>query len=279
MSLTARDRKALVWGGGGVALILFTGYVLTPLLRYWSDQHDLLQTRTATVATLRDKLANQDTLRTRRDAVAMRLGSLRVLHPPTPTPTATEEEENRKPGPPPGDAKPAATLDGPASAVPGAETPAPPIETAPGNQPSAAGPTPGPPAPAAGPTPGPPNPAAGPAPGPPDPAAPPKTPPVEASSLATYIEKHAMAAQIKIKRIAPKKNTTGKKQTTYFEPVTLQVSFECQITGLLALLQRLEHGELFTRIDQLDITRDVKKGDLLTASLDVSSYEPRRATP
>lgn len=34
MNMTERDKKALTFGGAGVALILFVGYVLSPMLRH-----------------------------------------------------------------------------------------------------------------------------------------------------------------------------------------------------------------------------------------------------
>ena len=329
MNMTDRDKKALTFGAVGVGLILFAGYVLSPMLRNWSESRNAIQDRHAKVTRLQEKLAAQDTLRTRRDVLALRIGSLRLLQPPKVTSEKPEEiakpeqsekaeasspksdkvEEKNKEVPEDaadGDEKVDAVAkdgDKESKVSPGAPVePAPPAEEDSGAQvasddEAAEVSDDNPPLPSteiaveeaveSG------------SEEKKDESAPPENaqakdkgdtkksekaeqpsrPTIAASSLATYFEKNAKAAKVKIKRIAPKKNATGKKKTEHFVPVTIQVSFECKVNNLVTLLHSLEKGELFTRVDQMEIDRDLSKGDLLTASLSISSYEPVRSAP
>lgn len=352
-----RDRKALTWGALGVGAILAFNYVISPVWQRWSETGDLLASREAFVASFRQRVEARDSLRARRDVLALRLGSLRVLHdrveaadpdgapkkdagkPEAGRPEGTDPEgklaEPQSAGGRPADGEKAqgATESGVAAPNTAASTPntsesgpdgsigdktsltageapapaadlivarneaeaadvagdkspttsdAPDVPTKPvekndekadeakanpdrnGEQESEAKPGEKPDASKD-------DKADGEKSGKPERAA---VPVIEASSLATYIEKNAMAAKIKLKRITPKKSTSGKKGTKHFEPVTLQVNFECQVTNLVQLLHDLEKGELLVRVDKLEITRDVAQGDKLNASLDLSSYEP-----
>jgi type II secretory pathway component PulM len=392
-TLSSRDRKAVTWGGLGVAAILVFNYAVSPLWQRWSDTGSLLESREALVASFRDRLESRDALQTRRDVLALRMGSLRSLHvkeapktpeaqpgdnPPTegqqagggapgagpkpagevvaPEASPKVEAAPGKDGSPPGNEKatPAAAgesakaentpganpqdgnsgngtpdtktgavaKEGPAESNAAATPPAGPVESTPSapqndplvvakNTPANAGDaavtdtkkTVEPPAKPAEPTgdagktaemaaDGKKAPEAAPGQegakseaakeGEPDKGKEKETPAreavpvVEASSLATYLEKNAKAAQVKLQRITPKKNSSGKKRTTHFEPVTLQVSFECQVTQLVKLLHDLETGDQFVRVDQLEITRNVEQGDKLTASMEISSYHLRK---
>ena len=373
---SSRDRKALTWGAVGVAAILAFNYVISPVWQRWSETGDLLASREAFVASFRERVDARDGLRARRDVLAMRLGSLRVLHDRVEAkgPDAKPEKDGGKPrdgkkdGKAPDGESPASKAadgqpadgekapDAAESAKPEKETetgtpvsagsPPQTTESGPGSSvgekaspPASEAPAPDSELVVARNKPEAPEGAGGEAPvtseasdgsakdekkpdeakaepdkdGASKPDAKPDkdaaskpdakpgeapeaakdgaadgaadgeksakparaaVPVIEASSLATYVEKNAMAAKIKIKRITPKKGASGKKGTKYFEPVTLQVSFECQITNLVQLLHDLEKGELFVRVDKLEITRDVAQGDKLNASLDLSSYEP-----
>lgn len=407
-NLSDRDRKALTWGVIGVGAILVFNYVLAPLWQRWDESGSLLESRDAFVASFRERLGSQEGLRTRRDVLALRMGSLRAVQakeeekkpdekpgekPPQggkpgegggkPGEGAKPEGEGKKDGDKQAEAKPGdggesvpkdqeaakaggepkqdkkkpdpdekekpsaqegGKNDDPASGadkhasedagkadsggkdapeapafpksadggddgkmvlaknmpddagVKSAETEAKKPEAPAENAPAGGGGTETAEKAEGG------EKAAGKAPadtkapgqeGPPAEAekkeakkdekegekeakkAPAReaVPVVEASSLATYVEKNAKGAQVKIQRITPKKNSSGRKRTKYFEPVTLQVSFECQIAQLVKLLHDLEKGEQFVRVDQLEITRNLEQGDKLTASMEVSSYQ------
>jgi len=346
-NMSERDRKALTWGGLGVATIIVFNYVLSPVWQRWSEASDRLASREAFIASFRERVDTRDSLRTRRDVLALRLGSLRVLHvkeekspeqsdkgdkpysekdeqkkadkdaastdaknvaEATPVPAPENGKDSDKPKPDHADVtNPSEDTDSqaerpPVKAETSDDTSAIPVAK---NEPMAAdAPAKSDDAGAAGvhaqdegsgggekekqgEEPVSKGKEAGSNGDTTNDAASKKeekdakpsrvaVPVIEASSLATYVEKTAKAAQIKLKRITPKKNSSGKKRTKYFEPVTLQVNFECQVTNLVQLLHDLEKGELFVRVDKVEITRDVAQGDKLNASLDISSYELKK---
>ncbi len=251
MNLTDRDRKTLMFGGIAVIVILLGAKVFSPMLSSWSDARDTLARHEAYMDTLGIRAESQENLNRRKAVLAMRIGALDVLQE-----KKSEEEGASGETSPPVPPKPA-EKDGTAS------NDSTPVKSPEEEGASATTPPPASPKPAEKDT------AVS------KDSAPEKSPvpSIEASSLATYVEKNAKTAGIKIKRITPQKNSTGRKKTKFFTPVTLQFSFECKIKNLITLLNDFENGEQFIRIDQMQISRDAKKGDMLTISMELSSYE------
>jgi hypothetical protein len=92
------------------------------------------------------------------------------------------------------------------------------------------------------------------------------------ATLAAYVEQSAKKAEATVKSITPLKTTAGMRSTKYYRPVMLQVKVQCKAKGLLALLQALENGERFVKVEQLQIHREPSKDDI-DVTLDVRAYE------
>ena len=307
MSMSDKDKKTLKLGAVAVIVILLGGKVFSPMLSSWSSAGDTLESREAYMEKLALRAEAQDKLLTRKEVLSMRIGSLDVLQVQQPEEKKPEDPKEKKAEVPKGEKpdegkekmaetpkgeKPDEGKEKKLEAPKGekaevskekmAETPkgekpdegkekkleAPKGEKAEVSKEKMAE------------TPKEENPEASKekmaeASKEEKPEAPPKSPvpTIKASSLATYVEKNAKTAGIKIKRIAPQKNNSGRKNTKFFQPATIKFSFECKIKNLLTLLNDFENGEQFIRIDQIQINRDVQKGDALTVSMEVSSYE------
>jgi len=91
--------------------------------------------------------------------------------------------------------------------------------------------------------------------------------------LATYLERTAAGAGVKIKRIAARRQAGGRKDSEHFRPVTLQVSVDAGIEELLRLLYALEKGDRFVRVEQLQLRRGSDEGGASDATLEIMAYE------
>jgi len=94
-------------------------------------------------------------------------------------------------------------------------------------------------------------------------------------SFATHIERTAKSANVKIKRFQPKKQPISAKKAKYYEPVALQITFDCNLQSMLKLLHGLEKGSRLARVEHLDLRRDLKKGGNVEVTLDLIGYEPK----
>ena len=92
-------------------------------------------------------------------------------------------------------------------------------------------------------------------------------------SLAAHLERTAKKSGVKIKRISPKKQSRGRRGTRHFSSVALQIRIESDMQNLIKLLHALEKGERFVRIEQMQLRRDLKKGNNMEISLDIVGYE------
>ena len=104
----------------------------------------------------------------------------------------------------------------------------------------------------------------------------PETPPKEEAaheSVAGYVGRAANESGIKIKRVTPKKAPGSGAARSYFKPVTVQVTMETTAENLIKMLHALEQGGRFTHVDQIQLTRNLSKGDTIEVSLDVMAYE------
>ena len=263
MNLTSRDRKAVVVGGIIAGLILVISYVVAPLARVWFRRGTELRPKLEYVDRLRERVHGQESLFDRREVLVRRLGSLlgqeasavraqsvvpiqRTTQPTAATPTASA-------------AGPAGRVTEPTSATPTARIA---VSVGVGQQDNheqtgveaastqeAAGPA----APAER------TAAAG--------------TPSSVVSLAAHVERAAKKAGVKIERISPKRQSRARRGTRHFNSVALQVRLESDIQNLIKFLHALEKGERFLRVEQMQLRRDLKKGDVMKVTLDVFGYE------
>ncbi|MCP4644728.1 MAG: hypothetical protein GY851_30080 [bacterium] len=99
MKLAPRDRRVAMIGGIAAAAILVLGYVILPITRTWSEMGDRLGPKIDHMDQLRDRVAKQDSLRTRRDVLIRRMG---YLEKPPPVEEEKKDDGGGKPadGPP-----------------------------------------------------------------------------------------------------------------------------------------------------------------------------------
>ena len=107
----------------------------------------------------------------------------------------------------------------------------------------------------------------------PEEAAPEAGRPSSGVSLAAHLERTAEKSGVKIERISPKRQSRGRRGTRHFNSVALQVRLESNVQNLIKLLHALEKGERFVRVEQIQLRRDLKKGDNMQVSLDIVGYE------
>ncbi len=108
---------------------------------------------------------------------------------------------------------------------------------------------------------------------------PPKPRAASALSLAAYLDQTTKKAGVKIKNIKPKKLTASQKDRKYFRASTVQVTFDTKLQSLLKLLHALEKGERLIRIEDINLRRDLKKGDTVSVTLDIVGYVPQGRDP
>jgi len=282
VKISDRDRKTIIVGGIAAVVIVSVFYVILPLKRGWSETGDDLAPKLEQVAQLRDRVEGRDSLLARRNVLVSRLGSLLGPDPSTETekpdkpardssepkkdkeeeaadkPSQNEEETNGNP--PEGDASP--------------PEPATDTETAESEDKAENGDRKG----KAGET---------------EEAdqtdqtdrtdqAEKAEKPDEAWSgvrLAAQLERLASKSGVKIKRVSPKKAPGSKQGRKHFTQVMMQVTFECNIDTLIKMLHALEKGDRFIRVERLQLTRNLSKGDTIDASLDVLAYEAEAGQP
>jgi hypothetical protein len=289
MNLSERDKKVVVVGGIAAAAIVVFGYVVMPLVRTVSGSNAALSSKAAYVADLRERLDSQGSLVKQRNALARRLGSLfeapdkpepkkakkgaGAATPESPKPETKPQEAQTPTGPVTPESPKAvpATPESPKAAA--AETPESPkaasAET-PESPKAASAETPESPKAASAETPE--SPKAAEAKGHGDKKDEKKPDAPTGATLAAYVEQSAKKAEATVKSITPLKTTAGMRSTKYYRPVMLQVKVQCKAKGLLALLQALENGERFVKVEQLQIHREPSKDDI-DVTLDVRAYE------
>jgi hypothetical protein len=254
MNLTSRDRKAVVVGGIIAGLILVISYVVAPLARAWFRRGTELGPKLEYVDRLRERVHGQESLFDRREVLVRRLGSLLgqeapVVRARSMEPIARVEQAAA--------ATPTASVAGPAGRI---------------TEPTSTTPT----ARIAG------SAAAGERENPvvsevavasTERAAASAGRPASGVSLAAHVERTAKKAGVKIERISPKRQSRARRGTRHFDSVALQVRIESDMQNLIKLLYGLEKGERFVRVEQMQLRRDLKKGDAMKVSLDVVGYE------
>jgi hypothetical protein len=240
MKLTKRDEKMLKFGGMAALLILALGWGILPAARNWSDTRAAAVAQREYVHTLKRRVSAQEATLRQRNALVGRLGALFDPHK-TPVAEAAPPDQTAKPGEPAKDQQASESKSEPESteekiAAPAAD--APPGQPRP-QRPEAATQTPGP----------------------------------DADTLAAFVEQHAKKAGATIKRLTPQRNAPGYRGGKRFESVALQVKLECSIQSLIGLLEALEKGDHFVRVDAIQVRRDLSKGDKMDVSLDLRAYE------
>lgn len=277
MNLSERDKKALTVGAGLVVLVLLLGYVIMPGIRSWSETRGELSSRREQLSNLRERVESHGALVKQRNALVMRLGA---LFDPAAAP-AVPVEKKGKDAPAPGKESKEDSVETkaeptqPDAPKPEGESKEPTAVPAPEAK-AEAPPSPTPESPKSE------SPAA--EPGKEATAKPEEAKleegakegsgekPREGATLAGFVEQSAQKAGVTIKSITPAVSTLGRRGGKSFRPVSLQVKCDCNVQGLVGLLQALEKGERFVKIEQVQINRDASK-DTMSVTMDVRAYE------
>ncbi len=233
MNLTGREKRAAVIGGIIVGLVLLIAYVVAPLARAWSWRGNDLKPRFRQITELRERARRQGSLVRTRNVLVSRLGAL----------TCPEDVAVQK--------RPDAVMPGSGESAADAEDGNP---DGSGKEPSPAEEATGLAAAAAEQ-----NRGAG-----------------DASSgvcLAAHFERIAKTSGVNIKRISPRKRASARKSNKHFGAVAMQVNVESNIENLIKLLYAIEKGERLVRVENIQLRRDLKKGDSVATTLDVVGYE------
>lgn len=263
MNLSERDKKVAVFGGIAALAILVIGYGIIPLVKSWTGSSEALSSKAAYVSDLQARIESQGALVKQRNALAKRMGSL-FEAPDKPEPKKDEAKKSKgaqTPESPKPETVAAVTPESPKPEVqvknaaqspesPKGEAPAvaaavspesPKGETKPGDKkeeakkdekPEAAG----------------------------------------GATLAGYVEQNAKKSEATVKSITPIKTSAGYRGARYYRSVMLQVKLQCKAKGLVTLLQALEQGERFVKVEQIQIRREPNKDDM-DVTLDVRAYE------
>lgn len=93
-------------------------------------------------------------------------------------------------------------------------------------------------------------------------------------ALTTYVERQANSAGIRLNNMVLANPAHCCKDGRAFAPVGLQTSMETTTPALIKLLHALEKGGRLVRVEQMDIRRDIKKGQNMTVTLYLVGYEP-----
>lgn len=260
MIFTKKEKRTTFIALGAGAAILMAYYVFLPLWNRWTALGAALEPKVRYLEMLRQRAHAQNALLARRDELAKKLGAVEgregqpggaapaaappaASSPPQPGPTAMKPNTKPDAAPP---AAPSTAAPPAAPAAPPAPSTSPPAATSPAEKAK--------------------SPAATDAPKPP-----PKPP--AAVALATYIERQANAAGIRVNSITPTTPSRSCKEGKSFTPVGLQVNMETMSPALIKLLRALEKGDRFIRIEHADIRHDIKKGQNVTATLYIVGYE------
>ncbi len=281
MNLTRKEKTTVITGGIVVGLTILIAGVVAPFARKWSDIGSRLAPKLERVEALTERARKQEALLARRRRLVSRLGSL----------LGTEASAAKASGKPSPKQAPPAKSPEPkaASETPGVEI----AQVKPESKAEPEGKQPEDEAESKA-TPG--KPSSEPEPskendekGKPDSAVaskgkPEAKPPAKkeakeakksaaAPKFAAYLAQTAKKSGVKVKEIKPKRESRGRKRAKYFSTAALQIKFEGSIQNLNKLLHALEKGNRLVRIEQLQLRRDLKKGNTLTVTLDVVGYD------
>jgi len=274
LTLTSREKKALIVGAAIAAGVILIAYVLVPVGRAWVQLGSVLGPKLQYVERLRERAQEQNALLARRDALVGRLGS--VLGPEAAPALGAREEKSERPPVPAGAERPSDVAPPQDAERPSDAKPAEPLSGEP-SLPGQAGKPESPGKSAAEPeTPdtskdtlqgGPEDKSK-----PEEKEAPKPTDWPSGISLATHLERIAKKSGVKVSKVTPTKPSAYWKGNGYFKAVGLQVGFETNIQSLIKFLHALEKGERLVRVEQARIGRELK-GQKITVSLEVVGYE------
>ncbi|MDX9974802.1 MAG: GspMb/PilO family protein [FCB group bacterium] len=291
MNLSERDKKVVVIGGIAALAILVIGYGVIPLVKSWSGSSEALSSKAAYVNDLQERIDSQGALVKQRNALAKRMGSL-FEAPGKPAPKkdgAKKDKGAQTPESPKSQTAAAVTPETPKPETVAAVTPeTPKPETAAAVTPETPKPevrakdtaqspeSPKGEAPAVVAVVSPESPKGETKPGEKKEEAKkdekPKAEAAGGATLAGYVEQNAKKAEATVKSITPVKTSAGYRGARYYRSVMLQVKLQCKAKGLVTLLQALEQGERFVKVEQIQIRREPKKDDM-DVTLDVRAYE------
>ena len=101
----------------------------------------------------------------------------------------------------------------------------------------------------------------------------PGAPPAHAISVAAYVERQANTAKIRFNSLTPFTSALGYRGGKSLTSAGVVVTLDTTTPALVRLLYALEKGDRLMRIESMEIHRDLKKGQNVTATLHIVGYE------
>jgi hypothetical protein len=238
--LTNEERRTTLVAAVGGAAVLLIYFVVLPLWNRWTELGAALEPKLSLLDKLEERARAQNALLARREALERELGQV----------TGGAGASNPAPGAPssgapaaaPSSSAPTSVVPSPASGKTHRTPSASANSTAPRGAPPAAAAMPGPAA----------------------------TP---AATIAAYVERQARILNIRFNSVTPCTPMLGYRNGKFLMPAGIVVTLETATPAFLRLLYALEKGDRLMRVERMEIHRDLKKGQIITATLQIVGYE------